>query len=241
MALAAQTPKFPASPPAEALKALRSKGFKIGFSYQDVWQEEHQVAFTVAKAMRQDLLEVVRAAVDQALEQGLTFQTFQQQLMPLLDKLGWTGIKNMIDPTTGEEKLVELGTPRRLRVIYDTNMRVQRAVGQWERIQRTAEERPYLLYQLGPSERHRPQHEAWSGTLLPIDDPFWDVAFPPNGWGCKCRVVQLGIEQTQRRGGVTASPKLHLIEYENKRTGEILTTPRGIDPGWAYNPGKKAA
>ena len=27
-------------------------------------------------------------------------------------------------------------------------------------------------------------------------------------------------------------------EYVNPRTGEVSPVPRGIDPGWAYNPGK---
>ena len=43
-------------PPAEAVRLFRAKGFKIGFAWQDVWQEEHARAFAVIKAMRLDLL-----------------------------------------------------------------------------------------------------------------------------------------------------------------------------------------
>lgn len=241
MAPPTQTPVFPGSPPAEALEALRKKGLQFGFDHRDVWREEHAKAFTVAKAMSEDILTTIREAVDDALADGLTLQQFLRDLMPLLDHQGWTGFRDMVDPLDGVTKRVELGTPRRLKIIFDTNMRVSRAVGQWQRIQETKELRPYLLYQLGPSERHRPQHVAWSGTMLPVDDPFWDVAYPPNGWGCKCHVIQLSDVQADRKGGVTARPTLEMITSKNDRTGQEVTTPKGIDPGWGYNPGAASA
>ena len=39
-------------PPKEAIAYFRKKGLKKSFAWQDVWQEEHAKAFTVAKAMR---------------------------------------------------------------------------------------------------------------------------------------------------------------------------------------------
>ena len=34
------------------------------------------------------------------------------------------------------------------------------------------------------------------------------------------------------------APKEGTYEWVNPKTGEIMTVPNGIDPGWAYNPGK---
>ena len=95
------------------------------------------MAFTVAKMLHLDLLADVRAEVDRALAEGLTFHDFQKRLAPVLQEKGWWGVKELTDPLTGETKQVQLGSPRRLRVIYDTNLRTARAAGQWARIQRT--------------------------------------------------------------------------------------------------------
>ena len=262
---------FPSgTPPKEALEWFRAKGFKIGFDYRDVWREEHAIAFTVAKIAELDLLADVRAAVDQALAEGLTFRDFQKRLTPILQEKGWWGIQEMTDPLTGEVRQAQLGSPRRLRIIYDTNLRTARAAGQWERIQRTKESLPYLLYTVGPSREHRVEHLGWHGTLLPVDDPWWKTHFVPNGWGCKCRIRQVtkkeyehllktGIpapasKETQeidpktglptgRHTGArvpvsTQAPALPLVEWTNKRTGEVQRIPQGIDPGWDYNPGE---
>ena len=257
-------------PPTEALAWFRAKGLKVGFDYRDVWREEHAVAFTVAKIMQLDLLADVRAEVDRALAEGLTFRDFEKQITPLLQEKGWWGIKEMTDPVTGEPREVQLGSPRRLRTIYDTNLRTARAAGQWERIQKTKDSLPYLLYTVGPSREHRPEHLGWHGTLLPVDHPFWKTHFTPNGWGCKCRIRQVshweydrllktGIPApasattqeidpttglpTGRHTGVmvnvsTQAPKVSLVEWTNKRTGEIQQIPKGIDPGWDYNLGE---
>ena len=138
---------------------------------------------------------------------------------------------------TGDDREVELGSPRRLKTIYRANLRTARAAGQWERIQRTTATHPYLLYELGPSEEHRPEHVAWAGTLLRADDPWWRTHYPPNGWGCKCRVRQVSRREAERLGGVTARPASPTREWTNKRTGDTMRVPRGIDPGWDHNPG----
>lgn len=157
--------------PREAVEFFRQKGFRIEFDYRDVWQEEHQGAFTVAKAMSIDLLRDIRAAVDDALANGTTFETFQAELTPRLIKRGWWGQKEMTDPLTGERKRVQLGSPRRLELIYDTNLRQAHAEGQWERIQDAKDILPYLMYDHLPSAHERKEHAAWDGLVLPVDDP----------------------------------------------------------------------
>ena len=37
----------------------------------------------------------------------------------------------------------------------------------------------------------REEHRALHGITLPPSDPFWDTHYPPNGWNCRCRVVQV--------------------------------------------------
>ena len=175
--------RFPGPPPKEALEFFRAKGWKLGFDYRDVWLREHAAAFTVAKVMSMDILGDIRGAVDDALAEGKTFRQFQKELTPVLQKKGWWGRKEVVDPQTGKRRLAQLGSPRRLRVIYNANLRAARAAGQWERAQRRKRAMPFLLYRLGPSEKHRPEHVAWAGTLLPVDDPWWDAHYPPNGWG----------------------------------------------------------
>lgn len=76
----------------------------------------------------------------------------------------------------------------------------------------------------------RPMHKQWGDMRLTLrhDDPFWASHFPPNGWGCRCRVVAV-------RGpaeGDAGEPPAGSHEIDPK-TGE----PVGIDRGWGYAPG----
>lgn len=194
------------TPPREALDYFRAKKFRVGFNHLDVWREEHAAAFTVAKAMKQDVLDAIREEIDRALAEGRTLQQFQKDLEPRLQEMGWWGRKEMTDPKTGEKVSAQLGSPRRLKVIFDANLRSARAAGQWQRAERTKAALPYLLYQLGPSRVHRKDHVQYAGTLLPVDHPWWDSHMPPNGWGCKCRVRQVSrAEYDQlKRDGVPA-------------------------------------
>lgn len=225
--------------PKEALAYLRAKKFATGFDHRDIWRDAHATAFTVAKAMQIDVLESIRDALDQALAEGRTFDQFRKDLTPTLQRLGWWGEQDEVDPVTGETRTVQLGSPRRLKTIYDTNMTIAYQSGQWQRIQRSKAAFPYLKYVLGPSKEHRPEHAAWAGTILPVDDPWWTTHRPRNGWGCQCDVVAL-TEIQAKREGISDAPPIKTRKWENARTGEIVNVPVGIDPGWDFNPGEVA-
>ncbi|KQI66999.1 hypothetical protein AN189_17880 [Loktanella sp. 3ANDIMAR09] len=227
---------FDPGPPPEASRFLANKGWQPAFSWLDVEPEEHAVAFSVAKATSLDVLGDIRAELQTALDDGLAFAEFQKRLRPRLQARGWWGTQAVTDPATGETAPAKLGTPRRLRTIYDANLRSARAAGQWDRIQRTKAALPYLAYRLGPSERHRPHHAAKEWLVLPVDDPFWQTWYPPNGWGCKCWVMQISRSRAEELG-IDDSPEIDTREWLNNRTGETKMVPVGIDPGWDRNPG----
>lgn len=229
-------------PPEEAIAFFRQKGYRIGFDHRDVWQRENQAGFTVAKAMQLDLLKDIRDQVDAALVNGATFDEFKSNLKPNLVRRGWWGQAMMADPVTGETKLVQLGSPRRLKVIYDTNLRTAHAEGQWARIQDVKDTLPYLMYDHTPSAHERKEHKAWDGLVLPVDDPWWKAHYPVKAWGCKCRVIQLGSRQLDRMGAqVGTAPEETYAQYTNTRTGETQLLPGGVDAAFHYPPGGRLA
>lgn len=227
-------------PPEEAIAYFRSKGVAESYAWEDVWQEEHTRAFYVAKAMQREVLEDIRAALDRASAEGTTLETFRKELTPLLQARGWWGIQEMTDPLTGEDDLVQLGSPRRLRTIFDVNMRSAYQAGRWQRIQRVKTALPYLRYVATMDSRTRPEHRAWHGVVLPADDPWWNSHYPPCGWGCRCTVTQMNGRTLARRGFevTTEPPRFPPKTFTNRRTGEVTVIEGGIDPGFNFNVGK---
>ena len=230
-------------PPHEAIRHFRAKGFHIGHHWLDTDAATHLTGFTVAKAANLDLLRDIRAAVDRALAEGVSYEDFRAELQPLLEKRGWWGRREMRDPRTGETREVQLGSSRRLRTIFRTNLTTAYARGKWERIERTAEDLPFLRYVAVLDERTRPDHSAWHGVILPVTDEWWRTHYPPNGWGCRCVVEQLAADDIERRG-YEVLPTRPAYEgqtraWHNERTGEDVRVPVGVDPGWDHNVGRQ--
>ena len=94
----------------------------------------------------------------------------------------------MINPE-GKEQEVQLGSPRRLRTIYDTNMQSAFSAGRYKAMLAGSDTRPYWEWRHVTISNPRKQHLALNGQLFRFDDPFWSVAYPPSEWGCKCRVI----------------------------------------------------
>lgn len=237
--------KFDPLPPRAAMDALFARGQSLdpSFSWLDVWQEIHANSFTVAKSAGFDILDDIFHELMQALSEGSTFRDFADELVEVLQKKGWWGRQLVRDPQTGEMVSAQLGSIRRLQTIFDVNLRVSYAAGHWRNFETNKASRPFLRYVCILDDRTRPTHAAHHNLVLPVDHPYWNIWACPNGWNCRCTMQSLSQRDVDRliSQGVKLKfepPESVLRNYVNKRTGEVTQVPDGIDPGWAYNPGK---
>lgn len=67
----------------------------------------------------------------------------------------------------------------------------------WAGFEENSDIYPNLEYRAVTDDRTRPEHAALNGIIRPINDPFWDTNYPPNGWGCRCSVTQTDKEVTK--------------------------------------------
>lgn len=82
-----------------------------------------------------------------------------------------------------------------------------------------------LQYRTAADGRVRPEHAALHGVTLPPSDPFWKTYFPPNGWNCRCNVVQV------LRDKYPTTPHDEAMQRGAEATGKDT---RGI---FRFNPG----
>jgi SPP1 gp7 family putative phage head morphogenesis protein len=85
-----------------------------------------------------------------------------------------------------------------LQTEYNTAIGCGQMAGRWVEFQQNAESMPYLQYVTAGDDRVREEHALLDGMIKHINDPFWDVYYPPNGYNCRCDVIQLpgDAEQT---------------------------------------------
>lgn len=94
----------------------------------------------------------------------------------------------------------------------------------WEQFEADGD-RYLLQYRTAKDDRVRPEHADLDGVTLPADDPFWAEFYPPNGWNCRCTVVQV------RRGKYPVTPH---DEAMSRGESALQLDKRGI---FRFNPG----
>lgn len=65
-----------------------------------------------------------------------------------------------------------------------------RMASKWESFMADGD-RYNLQYRTQKDDKVRPEHAALDGVTLPPSDSFWEEFYPPNGWNCRCTVVQV--------------------------------------------------
>lgn len=200
-------------------------------SWTDLWDGQHARSFVVAGATKDDLLVDLRGAVDKAISTGSTLDTFRKDFDQIVAKHGWS---------------YNGGRNWRTRVIYETNLNSSYMTGRYAQLQKLTRTRPYWRYVHSPFVSDpRPEHKAWDGRVLRHDDPFWKTHWPPNGWGCQCRVDSLS-DRDLKRMGKTGPDEAPPIEMEERTVGirgpnpRTVKVPKGIDPGFGYSVGEAA-
>ena len=209
----------------EAIDFLRQKQNIPTERWDDLWQEEHDFAFTVAGATNAELLNDLYQAVEEAISQGLTRREFAQQFDEIVARNGWQfrGARDW-----------------RIDTIYRTNLRSAYAAGRYQQMTEpsTLKARPYWQWIHGDSRKPRPLHKALHRKVFRADDPFWKTMYPPCGFGCRCSVVTLSQRDIDRENlEVETAPKVGQLWEIEDGTGKKAVVPVEADPGWAYAPG----
>ena len=113
-----------------------------------------------------------------------------------------------------------------LRAEYNFVQSSAEMAAKWERFSEDGD-RYNLQYRTANDSKVRPEHAALNGVTLPPSDPFWEEYYPPNGWNCRCTVVQV------RKSKYPATP-----HEEAMALGEeaLQCDTKGI---FHFNPGKQ--
>lgn len=213
----------------EQIDFFRSKLNLPTERWDDIVRSAHDRGFMVAGAAKADLLNDLRDAVDKAIVNGESIQSFRARFDDIVKKNGWEGWTG-----SGSKK----GRDWRTRVIYQTNLSTSYAAGRYKQLNDPdlASVRPYWQYIHNDTVQHpRPLHVSWSGMVLHKDDPWWQTHNPPNGWGCRCRVK--AVRKSEYKG--TKAPNDGSYTHVDSN-GVSHTVPKGIDYGFDYQPGASA-
>ena len=111
-----------------------------------------------------------------------------------------------------------------LRAEYNLAQQSAVMAAKWEQFLEDGD-RYNLQYRTANDGRVRPEHAALNRVTLPVSDPFWETYYPPNGWNCRCTVVQV------LRDKYPTTPRDEAIRRGAEATGKDT---KGI---FKFNPG----
>ena len=147
-----------------------------------------------------------------------------------------------------------------LRAEFETAKRGSEMAWKWKDYVKNADLFPNLEYRTVGDERVRPEHAVLSGVVKPITDGFWRTFYPPNGWRCRCYVVQTAANITpgtkddptvlpEFRGNVALDEeiftqkgsffKLLNKDYKAKTNAELMKLNAPYDEAYKTKKGKK--
>lgn len=117
-----------------------------------------------------------------------TFHELNEAFPSLLDENG--NRKTFERFLNDVRKIDETYNSNYLRAEFNFVQASAEMAAKWERFMQDGD-RYYLQYRTAGDAKVRPTHAEMTGITLPASDPFWEEFYPPNGWGCRCSVVQV--------------------------------------------------
>ena len=113
-----------------------------------------------------------------------------------------------------------------LRAEYNFVVSSAEMAARWEGFMEDGD-RYYLQYRTANDGKVRPEHAAMHGITLPPSDSFWEEFYPPNGWNCRCTVIQV------------RKSKHPATDHEEAMALGELATGRDSKGIFRFNPGKE--
>ncbi len=241
---------------------LDKQGIAVTKHWADLWEEANAYAKTIVGEARVDLIAEVFNGITEGIKQGKASAITAKQIAETLAKKGWYyGDRGGALQVTGlddkAQKQALRGSVRRIKIIARQNMQSAYMAGRWQRFNDNRDNRPFIQYVAVRDASSRPHHAAQHGRVYHIDDPIWDVMWPPNGFNCRCRVRALSQDDITERGLTISKGKIDQEDIPVKNTDDTgasaivpyrwRVSAKGddagmtIDAGFGYNGGKVQA
>lgn len=209
------------SPPQDAIRYLEQKFPKASWAYTDLLDNAHDRAFVVAKMVDVDLATTVQRSIINAMQEGKGYKAWAKDIDKVLAKSGWYDGQINVD-AQGNAKKVTTGGQHRLETIYRTNVAAAYEAGRQQVIFNDRDDDPfgYVMYSAIMDNRTRPTHKALHGKVMEKSDPAWSSISPPNGYNCRCTIVELTQGQIDRYG-------YKVSKSEGKLSTQVVELPNG--------------
>jgi SPP1 gp7 family putative phage head morphogenesis protein len=117
-----------------------------------------------------------------------TFHELNEASPSLLDE---NGNKKTFERFLNDvRKIDETYNSNYLRAEYNFVQASAEMAAKWEKFMEDGDHY-YLQYRTQHDDKVRPEHASLDRVTLPSSDSFWESYYPPNGWNCRCTVVQV--------------------------------------------------
>ena len=176
-------------PPRKAIEYLEQKKVMPSEDWWRVQGNAHNQAFVVAHMTRLDLLEDVRQSLLDAQKNGWDLKRWSQEIEPKMKQRGWWGKQESF--VEGGQREVQLGSPYRLKTIYQTNMAQAYEAGRQSVMWDDNPLFPYVGYSAIIDNLTRATHRALHGVVMRKSDPAWQYIKPKNGYKCRCTSYEM--------------------------------------------------
>jgi SPP1 gp7 family putative phage head morphogenesis protein len=213
------------APHTEAIEAIQSKPAIVREVFDGLLPELRARAFTITGIQAADVLQRVQDEIA-SLPEGTPWDEAKQNIVDTLD------------PYLGD------AAEQRAELLLRTHGFQAFQSATWNIAQKDADTIA-LQYMTMEDDRVRPTHEVLDGIIVPKNDPFWKLHFPPWEWGCRCRVRPMNIDliNAQRATDRNKNPEDQLViegaELKQLRNNSIIgdggqrvdITPPSQEPG----------
>lgn len=148
--------------------------------------EFHDFIFAVSRLMKSDFVQYLHQKILDGMKQGKGYQEV---------------IDEMKTESKGKE-ITQNFTNKHLITVLDTNYRRSHSAARKQQMEKphVLAIFPYKMWIHRDSPHPRHHHRALHRKVFLANDPFWDKAFPPCGFGCRCGAIAVTEDQVQRQG-----------------------------------------
>jgi SPP1 gp7 family putative phage head morphogenesis protein len=176
---------------------------------EQIRQQYGSTALDVTRRMGSHAERAAQQAIRESVEQGEHVRAAQSRLRQSMERLG-------IAPSQ----------PHLWETLVATQIQLAYGAGRWNGQQDPAIQEILWGYQYVTvgDDRVRPNHMALENTKLPKDHPRWSEIWPPNGFRCRCALIEIFDEGTV----VEPAPQVQI---------DGMTVRPGADQDWQFNPG----